>query len=182
LQEEAVAMKEEAVEMSLRVWLERLKHQWPCACPGTLFERALDAALSVASADYANIQMIHPSGRGLLLKAQRGFGQPFLDFFATVDDCHTACGLALKERRPIVVQDIVCSPIFMRTRGLQVMLGAGIRAVTSTPLVGGAGQVWGMLSVYYSRPRRYVDSDLTRFQKVAKAVAALIEGGSAASG
>ncbi|MBV8381894.1 MAG: GAF domain-containing protein, partial [Planctomycetaceae bacterium] len=76
-----------------------------------VLDSALDAALSVASADCANIQLIHPNRRGLVLKAQRGFEPPFLDFFAYVDDSHSACGVALRERRPVVVEDVSRSPI-----------------------------------------------------------------------
>jgi GAF domain-containing protein len=172
--QEATAMKEEAVAMRLHLWLERLKQLRMSTSRATALECALDAALSVTSADSANIQLVHPGRRGLVLKAQRGFRGPFLDFFAFVDDRHTACGLALKERRPVFVEDILRSPIFLQTRGLEVMLEAGIRAVKSTPLIGPTGQILGMLSVHYRRPRAYLDSDLTRFQALAAAVADLI--------
>jgi GAF domain-containing protein len=173
----ALAMREEAAEMRLRLWLERLEQLRAGAGRDTTFERALDAALSVASADCANIQLVHPGRRALVLKAQRGFRGPFLDYFACVEDRHSACGVALKERRPVVVEDVARSPIFAQTRGLEVMLEADVRAVKSTPLIGPSGRALGMLSVHYRRPRAHVESELTRFRAVAAAVAALIDGG-----
>jgi GAF domain-containing protein len=174
--QQATAMREQAAQTRLQIWLERLTQLKGNTCPHTSFEQALDAAVSVASADCANIQLIHASGRGLVLKAQRGFGQSFLDFFEFVDDDYTACGLALKERRSVVVHDIISSPIFGHTRGLEVMLEAGIRAVKSTPLVGPSGQVLGMLSVHYHRPNAHIDSDLVRLQVLARVVGTLIDG------
>jgi signal transduction protein with GAF and PtsI domain len=84
--------------------------------------------------------------------------------------------VAFKERRPVVVEDVARSPIFAQTRGLEVMLEAGVRAVKSTPLIGPTGRALGMLSVHYRQPRAHVESELTRFQAVAAAVAALIDG------
>jgi GAF domain-containing protein len=174
--QQATAMKDEAAEMRLHLWLERLAPLRAHAGRGAALERALDAAISVLSADCANIQRVPPGGRGLVLQAQRGFRPPFLDFFAFVDDRQTACGVALTEHRPVVVEDILRSPIFVQTRGLGVLLEAGIRAVKSTPLIGHTGQVLGMLSVHYRQPRAHLDSDLTRLQALAAAVAALIDG------
>jgi GAF domain-containing protein len=171
----AIAMKEEAAESRLHLWLERLRELPAHTGRDMALERALDAALSVASADCANIQRVHPSGRGLVLEAQRGFWPPFLDFFAFVDDGNTACGVALEQRRPVVVEDIIRSPIFVGTRGLEVLLEAGIRAVKSAPLIGRQGQMLGMISVHYRKPRAHVDSELTRLQALAASVAALID-------
>jgi GAF domain-containing protein len=178
MKQEAMAMKEQALEMRLRLWLARLDEQRLDTSREKALEQALDAALLVASADYANIQLVHPSGRGLVLTAQRGFSQPFLDFFEFVDDGQTACGLALKEHRPVIVQDIIGSPIFVQTPGLEILLNAGVRAVESTPLIGRTGQLLGMLSVHFRQPRFHVDRDFTRLQRVACAVAALIDGSS----
>jgi GAF domain-containing protein len=174
--QQATALKEEAAAMRLRLWLEWLPRLRRHADRDTALERALDAAISVGSADGANIQLVHPSRCGLVLKAQRGFRRPFLDFFAFVSDRHSACGVALEERRPVVVEDVLRSPIFAQTTGLDVMLEAGVRAVKSLPLVGPAGRILGMLSVHYRRPRAHIDSDLTRLQTLAAAVSDLIGG------
>jgi GAF domain-containing protein len=174
--QQATVMREEAAETRLHLWLERLTQLRPHTSRDTALEWALDAALSVSSADCANIQLVHPVGHRLVLKAQRGFSAPFLDFFEVVDDRHSACGVALKEHRPVFVQDVVWSPIFAQTRALDVMLEAGIRGVASTPLIDHAGQLLGMLSVHYHRPRAYIDSDLARLQALAAAVADLIDG------
>src|SRR5215475_2167219 len=127
--ERAIAMRQQAAEMRLQLWLERLASHGMLNGRDALLEQALDAALSVTLADCANIQLLPPSGRGLELKAQRRFQRSFLDFFAFVDDGDTACARAWSERRPVVVEDITSSPIFFQSRALEVLLEAGVRAV-----------------------------------------------------
>jgi len=167
-------MREEAAQMRLHLWLERLKqlHMWVNL--DTALEHALDAVLSVGSADCANIQLVHPRWRGLELKAQRGFGQPFLHFFEFVNDVNTACGVALKEHRPVFVEDVASSPIFLHTRTLEVMLDAQIRAVRSTPLIDDIGRLLGVCSVHYFQPRIDRQTDLSRFVALGKGIAQLI--------
>jgi hypothetical protein len=172
--QQATAMQEEDVAMRHRLWMQWLTQIRAGAGRDAALDHALDAALSVASADCANIQLIDPNRGGLVLKAQRGFEPPFLDFFAYVEDSHSACGVALRERRPVVVEDVNCCPIFAQTPGLAMMLGAGIRAVTSTPLIGGTGDFLGMLSVHYRRPHARLDSHLNRLQMLASSIADLI--------
>jgi GAF domain-containing protein len=170
----AIGMMQHAAEMRLSLWLERLAQRHTNGGADGALDRVLDAAVSVASADCANIQLLHPGGR-LVLKAHRGFGRHFLDFFATVEHSGTACGLALQERRPVTVSDVVCSPIFTSNPALEVVLGAGIRAVISTPLIGPAGETHGILSVHYRRPRAVAAAEITRLVALAGAVAARIE-------
>jgi GAF domain-containing protein len=172
--QQAMTMREEDAAMRQRLRMQRLIQEPVGIGRDAALEYVLDAALSVASADCANIQLIHPDRHGLVLRAQRGFEPPFLDFFAYVDDSQSACGVALRDRRPVVVEDVTRSPIFAQTPGLAVMLGAGIRAVMSTPLIGNTGEVLGMLSVHYRRPHADLDSDLTGLQALASSIADLI--------
>src|SRR5262249_1615675 len=81
----AIAMRNDAKDTVLGVWEERLTRQMHNG-RDTALERALDAAVSVASADYANIQGLHANGHGLMLIAQRGFSPSFLNYFEFVDD------------------------------------------------------------------------------------------------
>jgi GAF domain-containing protein len=174
IQANAFTMREDALEARLRLWQSRLLQLRNGGPRDSVLEHALDAALSVTSADCANIQVVPPNGRGLVLVAQRGFSQPFLDFFEYVNDARSACGLALKEHRSIAVADVVCSPVFVQTPALPVLLDAGIRAVTSTPLVSRQNRTVGMLSVHYRKPRTRLYSDLARFQDLARAIADLM--------
>ena len=155
--------------MRLRVWIERMTEAH--VGPGHLFlEVALDAARSVASADFANIQLVDRTGARLEMKAQHGFDDAFLDFFAVVEDRDTACGVALIDQRPVVVSDVCSSPIFAETEAREMILAAGVRAVVSTPVVTDVGRVAGVLSVHHRQPRMFGDSEIRRLERLARVI------------
>lgn len=107
-------------------------------------------------------------GGGLLLKAQRGFGEPFLRFFADVrHETSSACATALAAGQRIVVADVASSPIFAGTASRDVLLAEGIAAVQSTPLIGPHGDVVGMLSTHYDHPGEPPDADLEVVDRIA---------------
>lgn len=172
--QQSAAVREETAERRLQIWLQKLTDLQGHACRDLALEWALEAATCVLSADFANIQRLHPNGEGLVLEAQRGFGSSFLNFFEYASDRHSACGLALKEHRPVIVEDAHCSPIFANTRALEELQKAGVRAVRSMPLVDGKGQMLGVISVHYSRPRPQIVSEVKRLQILAGAVARLL--------
>ena len=78
----AISMREAARDSRLDVWRLRLGQCSASTDRNTVYGLALDGALSINSADFANIQLYDSSRRGLVLCAHRGFAQPFLDFFA----------------------------------------------------------------------------------------------------
>ena len=172
----AISMREAARDSRLDVWRLRLGQCSASADRDTVYELALGGALSINSADFANIQLYDSSRRGLVLCAHRGFAQPFLDFFAFARADSTACGMAARERRSVVVQDVLYSPIFIGTDALAVLLEAEVRAVMSTPMIGDDGRTIGVISVHYRRPRTHIDSELVRFEALARTVARIIEG------
>lgn len=90
----------------------------------------------------------------LVIYLQRGFREPFLNFFNSVHVGQAACGTALKSCVRVLVPDIVNSPIFSKTDVLETMLDAGVRVVQSTPMVGRSGRILGMLSTH-SRTTNY---------------------------
>ncbi|MFB3887347.1 MAG: GAF domain-containing protein [Thermodesulfobacteriota bacterium] len=137
----------------------------------------LDTALSISHAEMGNIQLLDGGRRDLEIRAQRGFKAPFLDFFGSLNTERTACSFALREARPITVEDITNSPIFKGTQGMEVLLEAEVRAVLSTPLIGSTGQVLGVLSVHYRQPRLYWNDETVRLSILARTAARLIEGG-----
>lgn len=175
IRNDAFTMKEDAIDMRLRTWLTRLDHAPKPLTREQTLSWALDAALSVEGADYGNIQVVGDSGRSLTIVAERGFHNPFLDFFELVDNAETACGVALLEHRPVFVADVKESAIFAHTDGLEVILQAGVRSVRTTPIVTNEGDVVGMLSVHYKKPQSRDETQWDRLQTVARAVALAID-------
>jgi GAF domain-containing protein len=110
----------------------------------------VDAALSLAHADFGNVQLLDPEG-GLRIVAQRGFGAPFLDHFAVVRDGRSVCGLAWVGGHTVTIADVAGSTI-LDSEATEVILGAGIRGVSSVPVRGPGGRPLGVLSVHYRQP------------------------------
>ncbi|QIF03627.1 GAF domain-containing protein [Roseimicrobium sp. ORNL1] len=173
--QQSVALREELAENKLQRWLQKLTELQGNTSRDLALAWALEAATSVLSADFGNIQRMHPSGEGLVLEAQRGFGSSFLKFFEYANDRHSACGLAMQEHRPVVVEDVECSPIFENTQALEELQKASVRAVRSMPLVDGKGQLVGMMSVHYRTPRLHSEAELRRMKLLANAVARLMK-------
>jgi GAF domain-containing protein len=112
-------------------------------------EAILDTVIALTHADKGNIQLIDDKTGTLRIAVQCGFEEPFLRFFASVDaEGPSACGAALQARGRIIVEDVTQSDIFVGQPSLQALLGAGVRAVQSTPLTSSAGQVFGMISTH----------------------------------
>ena len=137
---------------------------------------ALDAAVCATGADMGNVQL--RCSDGLRIVAQRGFDDAFLGFFGRVtegDDC--ACGRALRLGRRIVVRDVANDPIFADTAAGEAMAKAHARAVQSTPLVSASGQLLGVLSTHYERPREVGEHELDIIDHVARRTAFWLDGG-----
>jgi GAF domain-containing protein len=123
----------------------------------------------------ANVQVLDRAQSMLKIEAQRGFEQPFLNFFERVHDGQAVCGMALSTLRRVAVEDITQSPLFLDTPALEVMLDAGVRAVQSTPLLGRSEQVLGVFSTHYRKPTRFSESDLRLLDDLSFQVARVIE-------
>ena len=115
----------------------------------------LDSVLKVSGAELGNVQLFDSKDQSLKIVAQQGFKRDFLSFFGQVHDGATACGAALKERSRILVSDVASDPIFRGKEPGEVMLRAGAYAVQSTPLIAPSGNVIGIISTHYPRPRTF---------------------------
>jgi len=146
-----------------------------------VLDEIVEAAIAITHADMGNIQLLDPASRQLKVEAYRGHERWWLDFFDHVPAGPGAsCGKALEEGARIVIEDVTTSPVFVDTPALEVQLRAGIRAVQSTPLLGSAGSLVGMLSTHYRTPRRPDERDLRLLDLLARLAADMIENARAA--
>jgi PAS domain S-box-containing protein len=150
-----------------------------CVRPETQIEQCLDefvaAAIDLTEADKGNLQLLDPELGILRIRAQRGFDEPFLKFFAAVRDDSSACGTAMGSGTRVDVEDVTESNIFKGHPSLDIMLQAGARAVQSTPLVSSTGNILGMISTHFSRPHRLNDRELRFIELLARQVADYLE-------
>jgi hypothetical protein len=134
-----------------------------------MLETILDRALCATGADMGNVQLLRPEG--LRIVAQRGFQQPFLDYFARVDDERSACGAALRGGRRIAISDVQSDPMFTDTPAEPVMAKATVRAVQSTPLLTPAGMLVGVLSTHYALPHSLTPREEETLDRMARQAA-----------
>lgn len=143
------------------------------------YEKVIDKALNLMSSDYASLQMLHPdrgSGGELRLLAFRGFDPQAAKFWEWVRaDSKSTCGIALRDKKRVVAPDIAACEFMAGSDDQQVYLETGIRACQTTPLIGHAGNVVGMISTHWSMPYQPSGKDFQLFDTLAKEAADLIE-------
>lgn len=142
-----------------------------------MIESALDRALSATGARMGNVQLARSDG--LHIVAQRGFAQPFLEFFARVSHDGSACGAAMKQCKRIVVADVATDPIFADTVAGSVLKEAQVGAVQSTPLLASSGWVLGVLSTHYEDRHTPSERELDHLDEIARRAAYWLESGAA---
>jgi hypothetical protein len=136
---------------------------------------AIERAMLVDGASMATAQIFDPGVGALRLVAHHGFAPAFVDFFQVVDDRTTSCGSALATGTPVWVADTTRSPIFAGTRGLEILLEAGSRAVASLPLISPDGRVIGMISTHHQRPTSWTRDRQLELRRVAQSAGRLLD-------
>ena len=155
--------------------LDYLKARFEPGQGADMIRTALDAAISATSADMGNLQLRAP--HGLCIVAQRGFDRPFLDFFAVVNDTHSACGAALRGGVRTVVPDVASHSLFAGTASREAMLVAKAHAVQSTPLIDSGGHVLGVLSTHYKTAHDMTERENDVLNHIARRTAFWLDGG-----
>jgi PAS domain S-box-containing protein len=151
-----------------------------CARAGNNFEENLDeiiaTAIVVMHADKGNLQLLNRQSGTLRIAAQRGFSQPFLQFFAEVNAGEPAvCGAALASGGRLIVEDVTQSVLFAGEPSLNILLGEDVRAVQSTPLIASSGEVFGIISTHYRAPHLPSERDLRLLDLLTRQTADYLE-------
>jgi signal transduction histidine kinase/CheY-like chemotaxis protein len=142
---------------------------------GQCLQQIVHAAIALSGADKGTLQLLDPDSDTLVIAAQSGCSEPFLDFFAHVRDDGSACAAAMRSREQVIVEDVAASSIFAGQGVQKVMRDAGVRAVISTPLVAGLGTPPGVISVHFSAPHRPRERELHLLNLLARQAADYLE-------
>ena len=135
----------------------------------------LDVGIEISGADKGHIQLFDSESGQLNIAAQRGFDDPFLEFFAAVTDGNSSCGVAMQSHQRVVVEDVTDSEIYAGKPSLSVLLEAGVRAVQSMPLVSSTGKLLGMVSTHFSEPHRPTEQEMRLMDLLARQTADYLE-------
>jgi len=138
-----------------------------------LLQEIMDAAVDIMAAERGTLHLLE--GNSLRIVAHHGHGRPYLDFFASPENKASICAEAMTRRERIVVPDIEKSPFLEGTASLDIMRGAGVRAVQSTPMISRTGAPLGVLTTHWEVPYTPDEHDLWRIDLLARQAADLID-------
>jgi PAS domain S-box-containing protein len=143
---------------------------------GALYERVLDAAIDLMSADMGSMQAFHPERGELRLLAEKGFNPGSAAHWEWVrPDTASPCGMALSAGCRVIWPDIETCEALSREAERDALRLAGIRACLSTPLMARSGRLLGMISTHWRRPHRPSERELQPLDVLARQAADLIE-------
>src|SRR5262245_21426871 len=144
----------------------------------SLYDRILDAAIGLMSADMGSMQLFHPEQGELRLLASRGFHPASAAFWERVHlDSASTCGAALSAGGRVIVPDTEACDFMKGTGDLDAYRRSNIRAVQSTPLVSRFGRLLGMISTHWREPYQPTERELRSLDVLARQAADLIERG-----
>ena len=131
---------------------------------------ALSWCLKVNGTARGNIQLMDWRFGYLTIAAHRGFDEEFVGRFARVRARDgTACGRAIRDRRAIVIEDVLTDREFAPYRATAAEFG--FRAVQSTPLISRSGALVGVMSVHFPVRHRGTNSETEATQLLAQLAA-----------
>ena len=139
-----------------------------------LLREILGAAIELTGTTKGNIQIYDAESNSLRLFVYQGFGDEFVDAFLLHGAPH-GCELAAESRQRVVVSDLDTEEAWQGTPELRVLLGDGIRAFQSTPLVSRDGRLLGILNTHFSRPHRLTEREMRHLDLLARMAADFIE-------
>jgi GAF domain-containing protein len=123
-----------------------------------LYEKILDAAVTIMHSDYASIQMLY-ADRGengeLRLLGFRGFNPEAAKFWEWVRPAsESTCGMTLRTGHRCIVADVEQCDFMAGSEDLAIYLQTGIHAVQTTPLISRTGKLVGTISTHWREPRQ----------------------------
>ena len=138
-------------------------------------EEVLNVAIEITGAEKGNIQLLDPQSKSLRVAAYQGFDELFLEFFESVIDGNSACGVALQTKQRVIVEDITNSEIYAGKSSLQALREANVLAVQSLPLMSSTGAVLGIISTHFSQVHRPTEQELRLMDLLARQTADYLE-------
>lgn len=152
-----------------------MRDELGCSEARTSILEALNTAIEVDHAAKGNVQVLDRARGALEIVAHRGFDSSFLQLFQAVRaDEPSACSRALLLRRRVAIHDITEDPLFWPY--LSISQANGFRAVQSTPIIGSAGSVIGILSTHFATVHHLSEAGGVALDDCAARLARLIEG------
>ncbi|MGZ5648178.1 MAG: PAS domain S-box protein [Usitatibacter sp.] len=171
---ERVAMRDAlAEELEEMTHLHQLSRPSRSRSEAQLLEDVLEATMKLQGADMGNVRLYHAQSRSYDLVAHRGFAPEYAERFKNLgeDALPYSTHLARGERVVIVDTDHDGDPKSLR----EMARIGGFRAVQSTPLFSGRGELLGLVTTHFRKPHRPSEHELRFSDLYARQVSDLIE-------
>lgn len=108
------------------------------------------------------------------ISAHQGHGHRFLARFAEQPSPFSG-DQAAQKFEPTIWEDITSEPALEGTTDLEVLLGDGVRAIQSTPLIGMNGRLLGLLNIHFPVRHRPDEYELGYIDLLARTAADFVE-------
>lgn len=138
----------------------------------TLHE-VLSAVTGLQSSDMGVVMLYEERAGALHAAASRGLPRAFLDHMTCVPPGVGPCGVAIAEKRPVVIEDVENDPQWAHV--LDIARSGGCRAAYSTPLLTARGGVLGTIATYFREPHRPSEREMRMVELYAAQAAQAIE-------
>jgi signal transduction histidine kinase len=139
----------------------------------SLLADTLAAVVTLQEAASGVLMLVDPEAGDLYPAASVNLTDEYLERVGRVRPGAGACGTALAENRPVVIEDTEADPLFLPY--VECARLAGYRAVYSMPLKGRDGQILGTLATYSTAPRRPSRRDRVQAELYARLAGSAID-------
>lgn len=144
-----------------------------------LYQKVVEAAAKIMKSDVCTVQLLHPE-RGaageLQMLASTGLDAHGIEYWKWVrGDSGCTCGEVLRTGKRAIADDVETCSFMAGTPDRDVLLGGGIRAGQTTPLITRDGKLVGMISTHWGQPHRPTERELRMLDIIARPTADLIE-------
>jgi two-component sensor histidine kinase/integral membrane sensor domain MASE1 len=132
-------------------------------------DKVIEAAVMISGANKGYLQFLNPATGTLMLAAQRGSNEPSLKLFQQIQETSDV-GPAHR----MIIEDLRTDGKLSAqlSRGL---VDAGVRAVTTTPLLSSTGNVLGIVSTLFDMPHQPGERELRLMNLLARQTADYLE-------
>jgi signal transduction histidine kinase len=138
-----------------------------------MLHQVLQASMELLGAGKGHVQLYDERNNTLEIVTQVGFKQEFVERFKSTPADFTCCGVAVKKRQRMIVEDVHQDPTFVHLA--PIYAASGFVACQSTPLHGSNGQVFGVLSTHFGQPHRPSERELRLLDLYAQTAERVIE-------
>ncbi|MEA2270175.1 MAG: hypothetical protein QOC64_2785 [Solirubrobacteraceae bacterium] len=141
--------------------------------PMVLVDELLASVRRALAPDVVMVLELLPDGRGSRLRGGHGWRETVREGEPVPVGSDTQGGIALRDSRPVVVEDFADEPAELWPPHLREQ---GLRSGIAVPIAGAGGDPYGLLTAHWHEPRRFDPAETTFLESLALVAAASLQG------